>query len=176
MEQVMYVPKHGIRFTPAIEREVSMKNSIWTGVKKAGLLAATLAALQASPAFAGWLFEGGEGFSYAYATDGGFVDGSYQNGLMFFCPDDGNPCEFRVTVNGAMPQPMVVVSFVFSDGKTVQRRAEEINGGVPQIGWQDGLMEELLSQDSVTVSIADGTSHTFSLTGSSKAINRAMNR
>jgi hypothetical protein len=151
-----------------------MQNSIWTGTKSAGLLAATFAVLAASPAFAEWRFDGGEGSYYAYTTDGGFVDTSYQNGLRFFCPEGTTPCSFFVKVKGATPDHRVVVSFVFSDGKIVQTLAEQIDNGEPEINWQDGLLEELLLQDSVTVSIKDGPSHTFSLIGSTKAIRRAM--
>lgn len=133
-------------------------------------------ALLTSPAFAEWQFSGGEGSSYAFTTDGGFVDGSYKNGLMFFCPDDGNSCELYVTINGQIPQPPVAVTFAFSDGQTVQRLAEPVGGQERSvIGWQDGLLEKLLSESSVTVSIENGPSHTFSLSGSTTSIRQAMN-
>lgn len=143
--------------------------------KETVFLAAASAAFLANPARAEWRFDGGEGSYYAYTTDGGFVEGSYKNGLIFFCPDDGNQCDFYVTINGETPQPRAVVTFAFTSGKIIQRMAEEIVEGAPVIGWQDGLLDELLSQDSVSVSIRDGARHQFSLRGFKQAIGQAMN-
>lgn len=142
---------------------------------RAKILAMACVVLAAGPALADWRYDGGEGSYYAYTTDGGFVEGSYRNGLMFFCPDNGRPCELRVTINGQVPEPRVVVSFAFPDGNTIQRVAEEVDGGPTQIGWEGGLIENLESQGSVTVSVGDRQGHTFSLGGSSNAIRQAMN-
>lgn len=153
-----------------------MKRPSWLLPKSTRFAAVLFVATVASAASANWRFDGGEGSYYAYVTDGGFVDGTYQNGLMFFCPDDGNPCLFYVTINGQLPQPPVVVSFSFSNGQTVQRLAEPDGGSDKAvIGWEGDVLANLLSQDTVAVSIGSGPSHTFSLSGSSSAIERAMN-
>lgn len=142
--------------------------------KPAVLLAAVSVSLSASPAWADWRFEGGEGSSYAFETDGGFVEGSYKNGMIFSCTGDNSPCKLRVVINGKKPQPNAVVTFVFSDGITVKRLAEEVAGDEPQIGWEGDIMDGLKSAGSVKVNIGDSPGHSFALTGSSDAIRRAM--
>jgi hypothetical protein len=144
--------------------------------KIAAGLGAIYLALTAGTAWADWRFEGGEGTYYAFITDGGFVEGSYKNSLMFFCPDDGRICELYVTIDGETPQRNVVVTLAFQDGQTFQRLAEEVNGGRPQIDWEGEILRSLIAQDSVTVSIGDGPGHRFSLAGSTAAIQRAMRR
>lgn len=155
-------------------RGILMKNYSSANLRTVMVTCAAVFAAVASPARAEWSYGGGEGSSYAFTTDGGFVDGSYSNGMMFYCPDDGNPCELRVTVNGETPQPRAIVTFAFSNGQAVQRLAEEINGGMPQISWEGEVLEGLLSQDSVAVSIGNDAGYAFSLSGSSSAIRRAM--
>ncbi|MEL6529590.1 MAG: hypothetical protein AAFQ27_06480 [Pseudomonadota bacterium] len=128
-----------------------------------------------------WQSGGGEGSHYAYVTDGGFVESSYQNGIMLFCPDDGRKgrsCELRVKVDGELPRARTAVTFEFSDGLQITRLAESVSGGKPQIGWEwEGqLITALRSQSSVVVSIADGPKHTFTLRGSSGAIRKAMDQ
>jgi len=115
--------------------------------------------LSATTAHADWLYEGSEGSSYAYTTDCGFVDGSYQIGLMFFCPDDWNPCEFRVAIQGQTPRPPVVDSFTFSDGQTVERLSESVGGGKPQVGWDEILVDKLMSDSSVVMTVPHATAH-----------------
>lgn len=151
-----------------------MKN--WIIAPSVRCMVVLFAFVAASPVMADWRYDGGEGSYYAYITDGGFVDGTYQNGLMFRCPDDGNPCTFYVTVNGELPQPPVVVTFNFSNGQIIQRLTEP-DGGAEKavIGWEGEVLANLMSQDSVTVSIGQRPSYTFSLSGSAGAIQRAMN-
>ena len=132
--------------------------------------------LFAEAAWAEWQFVGGEGSYYAFISDGGFVEGSYRNGMTLFCPDDGrNICDFRVLIDGQTPQPPVVVSFEFPSGKVVTRLAEAPGGIRPVVGWEEELQSSLMSESQVTVSIDDGPSHTFTLDGSASAIRQAMN-
>ena len=77
---------------------------------------ATLAG--AVPAVAEWQFEQGEGQLYAYTTDGGFVQGSYQNAMFFFCQDGLGYCELSITIDGKQPQPRDIATFTFDDGSS----------------------------------------------------------
>lgn len=134
------------------------------------------ASLLAGTASAEWNYVHGEGTYYAYVSDGGFVEGSYSNGMMLFCPDDGRKiCEFRVLIEGQTPEPPVVVSFDFPSGRTITRLAEAPGGIEPVVGWEEELQRALMSESQVTVSIDNGPSHTFSLQGSASAIRQAMN-
>lgn len=140
-----------------------------------------------SPAYAEWQHEANEGGNYAWITDGGFVEGSYQNGMSLFCPDaepaDFDPsdrrhrsvlCEFRVTLGGEMPRPPAIVSFRFDNDAVVERVSERVRGGKPQIWLGGELIELMLSRKSVTISDKNGARHTFSLTGSAKALRNTM--
>jgi hypothetical protein len=130
----------------------------------------------AGAASAEWQFVGGEGSYYAFISDGGFVEGSYRNGMMLFCPDDGrNICDFRVWIDGQTPQPPVAVSFDFPSGRVITRLAEAPDGVSPVVGWEEDLQQALMSESQVTVSIDKGPSHTFTLDGSASAIGQAMN-
>ena len=122
----------------------------------------------ATAAHAEWQYTGGEGTYYAYTTDGGFIDGTYQNGLMLFCPSDGNFCQFSVVINGETPQPPAIVSFAFDNGQLVERITESVAGGDPEVGFEGELQEALMSNNSVT------GQYTFSLKGSSAAIAEAV--
>ncbi|MEM7701859.1 MAG: hypothetical protein AAF251_07970 [Pseudomonadota bacterium] len=135
-----------------------------------------------SPALAQWQYMDAEGAYYAWVTDGGFVEGSFENGLNLFCPDVSGPegqhrrvlCEFSVTIAGAKPTPPAAVSFTFSDGLVVKRRVEAVQGGPSQIALEGELLDRMLSDSGVTVAVASGESFTFSLEGSSHAIRKAM--
>lgn len=132
----------------------------------------------ATSAQAQWQYEPpSEGNAYAWTSDGGFVDDSYQNGMMFICPPpeaEGLFCRLIVTINGQRPRPPAAVTFEFPDGEKLQRITERVGGGTPQVGWDPRLIEKLRSQSNVTVSFGDHPGHTFSLGGSSQAIGRAM--
>jgi hypothetical protein len=143
------------------------------------LACSTLSVLMASfagAASAEWQFVGGEGSYYAFISDGGFVEGSYRNGMMLFCPDDGRDiCEFRLLIDRQTPQPPDVVSFEFPSGKVITRLAEAPGGIRPVVGWEEELRSALMSESQVTVSIDNGPNHTFTLDGSASAIRQAMN-
>ncbi len=143
--------------------------------------------LSSAPAYAAWSYEASEGGHYAWSTDGGFVESSYQNGLTLFCPDlkpsDLNAsdnrhrsvlCEFSVTLNGEKPEAPAIVSFRFDNGETIQRQSERVQGSQPQIALEGRLLELMLQQSRVTASVRSGAEYTFSLKGSSAALRGAM--
>ena len=139
------------------------------------LLLSCLLAFTASAANAAWQYSDGEGSYYAYTTDGGFVRGSYESGIVVHC-DDLNYCSLRVWIEGELPQLPVAVTFEFSSGRTISRLAEAPGGIDPVIGFDSDLRKALMTEDSVKVSVPNVGSYTFSLTGSSAAIKSAMER
>lgn len=139
-------------------------------------VAALLLALAASPAHANWLYNGGEGSYYAYITDGGFVDDSFENGLMVRCSDDSEYCTLRVWIEDKLPRPPAAVTFTFASGKTITRIAEAPGGIDPIVDFDKEMYDALRSEESVTVSVPRVGSYTFSLKGSSRALSQATDR